>query len=257
MGYQRYAWAKPRAQNVEVPIHPQLDPRHGVLTNDTRFVDRPPSWVQDTAVPSLPDEIVGGDPDPSFARGGPVFDPTQDPEHGAGTGPALTNEEAGLVREDWVLRDDGSVAATHFSHTPIDVQDYHPSDVSPPQMDLYSPETVDIQYHKGIGSPHSPHATPDRVRRIKRWIDQFIDMHWWGVEMQSRALRFGQGTPVYPADDLGNNVTPYAPNGGYLLTTADRLLAPQQQIPPRPWDEGMTVGAEAVYAPSALESWGL
>lgn len=259
MAYARYSWGGQRGTPQQwPPLHPQPDPDHLNPANDSRFVGREPSWVQDTAVPSLPPEIMGGEPDAVYARGGPVFDPTTDPEHGPGHGAGWTNEQASVVRQSWVLDDDGSVAATHFAHTSTVDETYHPADWSPTQTDLFSPETVDQQYNRGIGSPHAPYATPERVRRHTRWIDRFIDMHWWAPTMQLKFNRSGAGTPEVPAQSLGNNMTPFAPNAGFSYAPPDRLVWPERQVPPRPWSEPMTVdGTLGNLAGVDLGSWGL
>lgn len=257
MAYSRYAWARFGDVSPVVPIHPQPDPGHLNPTNSTRFVARAASWQQDTAVPSLPAEMVDLDPEaaPTGRGGGPIFTPTTDPSHGVGSGHGETNEEASAIRAPWVLQDDGSVLAGHWSHTPLQDETQHPSDEAPPEMDLYSPVTVDQQYHKGIGSPHSPQSTPERVRRIKRWTDRRIDRHWWMPEMQPKYSHAGTGTPMVPAQPIGNNVTPFPVNT--FFGTPDRFLHPERQTTPRPWDEQMTVDGTQNDTAVSLGSWGL
>jgi hypothetical protein len=260
MAYQRYSWAwsKTGGSDSEVPIHPQPAAGHLDATGDTRFVGRDPSWQQDTAVPSLPPELIDLDIAAPTARGGgPVADATTDPGYGAGTGAGLDNEQSSVVRAQWVMRDDGSVAASHFGYQPDTDHTDYPSDVHDPGDNLFSPQTVDQQYQKGVGSPYSPNSTPDVVRRIMRWTDRAIDWHRWVPEMQLRYSHAGQGTPEVPAEDLGANVTPFPANAGWRFVAPDRLLAPERQVTPRPWGETMTQDGTLMDTAVALGSWGL
>jgi hypothetical protein len=260
MPYQRYAWSwnKGGTSQSDVPIHPDLNPDHLNPSNDSRFVDRAPSWQQDTAVPSLPPELVDADlAAPTGRGGGPVADPTTDPGYGPGFNPGLDNDQAGVVRAQWVERDDGSVAATHFGYTPdVDSVD-HPSDVHDAGANLFSPMTVDQQYQKGVGSPHSPNSTPDVVRRIMRWTDRVIDWHRWVPEMQLKYPKGGQGTPEVPAESLGSSVGPFPMNAGWRFVAPDRLLAPERQVAPRPWGETMIQDGTLMDTAVGLGDWGL
>jgi len=259
VAYGAYSWSRPTVPDPEVPIHPQPDPGHLTLTNDTRFVDRAPSWQQDTSVPSLPGELVDVDPaGMPLAAGEPIFTPTLDPNEGPGFGPALTNEEAGQLRGDWVLRDDGSVAAGHYGYVPpMQDETIHPSDEGVTGADLYSPQTVEQQYHKGVGSPYSAHSWGGR--RMMRWTDRPIDMHWWEPTMQPKYVKAGAGTPQYPGVPTGNNVSPYPANvPAGVFTTPDRFVVAEQQVPTRPWDESYRVDGTALNTTAApLGEWGL
>jgi len=254
-GYRRYGWSKPAGDPLQVALKPHIDPEH--LTPDP--VDLSPQlWQSNAIAPTMPEYMMDGDGTGAVivGGGGPLDHTPADRSRGYGPNPALTTLEAQDLRGTLHSEDLGAYAA-HVWQPTTD------RDQTGPHVDIVydtpgegdSPQTLQLQ-RTGVGQPNDPYARTGR--RIVRWWDRTIDMHWWAPEMRPMRTRNAYNAPAQPAvPDGGQLDSPFATAVTAFLGSPDSFVAPQERRTPGAWDTEMTVDGTSSTSPYGLSAWGL
>ena len=256
------AWArKASSPTLAVPLHPATDPQH--LKPEPNPNGGPESWVATANAPPLPADLWGEPFGTPVGGGGPIDAEPLDPNYGPGAAPGITREESRAEMALWHETDLGSVAARQYQALTSRADAQEPGN-GPHVAVLYdtpgdgdSPGTL-LYERSGVGSPIDPYARTGK--RIARWWNRFIDMHWYAPEYRPIVDRYAVPQAVMPAVTGGGPLdSPYASNGP-MRATPDGFVNPQLRRTPVPWDEPFTTDGTGTYAadPSTgLTSWGL
>lgn len=231
------------------------------LAPDPELVPGQVTWVADTLVPSLPDDMMGDQFLQLPLVGGPLDMEPVSHAYGLGVGPGLSDAENRAVTGPWHAEDKGSVQSRRWQATAARDGSYN-VDVVPDEAGDTSPQTVTLRHVTGVGQPNSPDARTGY--RIQRWRDRYIDRHMWGAEKRPVYLRnayVSPALPAPPASPASQYTSPY-PGGGWSgqwgMGTPDQLVMPQERRTPRPWDESATTDPSSrAVADHGLGSWGL
>jgi hypothetical protein len=246
------AWKKQRNKEVRVPLQAPIDPDHSNPENQAQVL-----WNDTTGAPSLPVDVEGGQFEQGNVVGGPLDMTPQDHDFGYGVEPGFTTEQAQAVRGYAGELDYGSVAQRLYAAPEDRDGHYDVSVVSNHPLDGTSPETVDIRWNTGVGSPNDSlyggQSHPNK--RIQRWRDRYIDMHWWGVDMNPSVARHSRGTAVLP--EVANRNQYVSDEEGHVILHPDNWEVPQERRTPRAWDESMTVDGSEQPDSFGLGNWGL
>lgn len=248
------AWKTRTQQPVPAaPLVPGLDPDHLHPTDD-----QDPNYVDSTGQPGLPVDIEGGQYEQLTSVPVLYLDRTPtDHEWGVGDLPGVTQGQARRVGNTMREIDFGAVAAKEYENPGRREGTYEVLRVQNGDEDGASPETVNIRWDTGVGSPYDADARSNI--RITRWRDRFIDMHWWATEWRALPDNTAKTAPELPyvADRTASTVSPYK---GNLVEDPRNWQTPQERRGVRQWDDSMTTdGTDQPLAEMAfgLSTWGL
>lgn len=255
MAYSKYGWSKAAGPTPAVPLVAPVDPEHLTPTADPDLATGSQLWVASTPAPTLPDSLTAEPFGTPVGGGGPIDRTPQDPNFGVGSGPALTTLESQDVRGAVMSKDLGAVAARQYQ--PMIVRDgsRHVAIIGDTVSDGASPQT--LQYKQtGVGQPIDPYARLGK--RIKRWMDRYIDFHRYDPAYRPMYQVYASTKAEQPAVAGGNQlVSPFAAFTPYT-TTPDSFVGPQERVTPVPWDQPLTSdGIGAGGNQFGLTSWGL
>lgn len=246
------SWAQ-RAHTgpVMVPLVAAIDPEHLNPTANIDVVTGTPLWVDSSAAPTLPSGYTSETIAAPIGGGGPLNLTPNDPDYGPGPGHGLTDAQSRAIMGPYHELDQGAVAAHQWVSPIIHGGTPHVAIIPDTPGDGTSPQTLQYQ-RTGVGEPNDPFARTGR--RIKRWVDQFIDWHRYEVERRpiySRNAYTAQLQP--PVPDGTQYDSPYSTPWPFAATP-DSFVLPQDRQSPGTWNDPDPAGNHSEYA---LPSWGL
>lgn len=255
MAYGKYSWAKSSAPTPAVPLVAAVDPEHLTPTPDPNLLVGSQLWVASTPAPTLPDVLTAEPFGTPVGGGGPLDLTPEDPSFGVGVGPGLTTLESQDIRGQLMEQDLGAVAARQYQPM-IDRDGTRHVAIIPDTIgDGDSPNT--LQYERsGVGQPIDPYARLGK--RIKRWMDRYIDMHRYEVRPRPMYAHYASTVAEQSAVVNGNQLVPPFARFGSMAATPDSFVAPQERRSPVPWDQPLTTdGIPAPATGFGLPTWGL
>jgi hypothetical protein len=239
------AWKK-RTQTVRrVRLVAPIDPRHS-----TPEETQDPNYVDTTGAPALPEDVEGGQFTQQDVKSRYV-DLTP-PGEGVGDLPGYDQASAREVSRIAHSRDYGAVSARLYAPAVDRDGTYNVSIVTNHDNAGDSPETLQFE-RTGVGSPNDPYARSNK--RIVRWRDRTIDMHWWGVEQRPKPIRTAQGSRELPP--VPNRTQWVSPFAAGRIEHPDNWQPAQERRAPREWGERTTTDGGEADAMSAASAYGL
>jgi len=245
-------WAQKRHTGpIDVPLVAPIDPEHLHPTANIDVTVGDPMWVQSDTAPFLPMDYTGAGVGQVVGGGGPLDHTPDDPNFGVGGGHGLTIQQSQVVMGELHGLDLGAVAAHAWD--PITDRDGAPHMAiiydTPGEGD--SPQTLQLQ-RTGVGQPNDPYARTGK--RIKRWWDRHIDMHWYDVERRPIYGRNAYTAQVQPPAPDGTQYDSPFPTLGPFHVTPDSFVMPQERTAPTTWNEPSDMVGVGLYG---LGQWGL
>lgn len=256
------AWAARSQQPQNVALTPGIDSQHMKPDPDPNLPQgQRPDWQQATAVPDMPVALMGSIPSVDHIGIGPVDSVNyENTLGGMGSGHGLDPLQAMDASRDAHMTDDGSYAARMYRAAVDRDGTYHAAIVHATPGDGESPQTLAMQ-QTGVGAP-TDQGNSRQSKRITRWAERRIDMHWW--EVAFRPLRPNYARPVAVSQVTETNQrAPGTPSVvGWNPSTSDRFVEPMTRRSPGDWQEPFTAdGTRTAMATAqgqfALGSWGL
>lgn len=254
------AWARKASQpTLAVPLKQATDPEHS--RPDPNPNGAPENWVATANAPSLPADLMQEPFYTPIGGGGPVDMEPLNPEYGPGAAPGITQRESQDEMLGWHETDLGSVAARQYQALTSrdDAQPPgngpHVALITDPVLDGDSPQTL-VYEQTGYGKAIDPGARLGR--RIARWWNRTIDMHWYNPEYRPMVARYAEPPNVTPAVAQGGPLVSPFPSNNTTRSSPDAFVNPQLRRTPVPWDEPLTTDGTAAYlGDSGLPGWGL
>lgn len=247
-------WKRKQQQQREPALHNPIDPAHLEPQNTDQI------WWADTSgdvAPGMPDAVIDEQKNIGTPTTHGYIDVTpQGGDFGMPAFPGFTIEEGQAVRGVAHSQDFGSFAARKYVSPPNRDGHLNIDDFSGPNNQGTESEQNAIRYETGTEAPSDFGA--NRHRKIRRWRDRVIDMHWWQVEMNPSYVRTATPAVEKPMvlSERTQNMSPFS--AGEIYYNGDNFVAPMERRTPPPWDTAMIEPAEqTVGADFGLGSWGL
>lgn len=257
--YSSYSnWAsKAQLPNPVIPYAAPPDDRHLNPEHQPEYESMAPLWLQDTSVPSLPVDIVNvHELPPLYAPGGPIDTTPRSHGYGAGTGHGLSEEEAREIALFWGEQDLGAVAADDYVTPPDVVGSYNAIQQDRPDHDQASPETVDLRWNTGVGSPHDPDALHGRlVPNRARWYDRILPFFRYEPDYGPKYVKTAKTTMEMPAQHINQFTSPFAQNT--TISTKDGFVLPEIRRIPTNWQDAFITDGTTEATSLGITPWGL
>jgi hypothetical protein len=246
-------WKRAQQTQKDPALHNPIDPNHENPHNEEQIF-----WADTSgSAPGMPAAVEGdqyniGTP---LTPGAYVDNTPLGGDFGMPAFPGFTIAEGQAARAVAHAQDFGSVAARKYV-TPTDRGDLTVEMVEAPDYQGDNPEQNKIRYVTGVGTEYDG-GNSRHNRRQKRWLERFIDHHWWTVEMQPSYVR--QATPAVTkpvAAQRNQSLSPFS--AGQIQYQGDSFLNPMERRTPEPWDTALIESGTPMPGDDfGLGSWGL
>lgn len=254
MGYTG-AW-KRAAQDVQDPkLHNPTDPAHNNPQDEEQIF-----WADTSGdlAPGMPSDVEGDEYNIGTPASTGYIDMTpQGGDFGMPAFPGFTIREGQAIRGVAHSQDFGAFAARKYVSPPIVDGDRNVDDFLSPDNQGTNSEQNTIRYETGVGTQYDG-GNSVHARKIRRWRDRVIPMHWWEVEMNPSYRRSATPAVKKPLVTANRNqaMSPYS--AGEILYEGGSFTLPQERRTPEPWDTAMIQpGTPDPGADFGLGSWGL
>lgn len=250
------AWArKATTPTPVVPLVAERDPQHLDPDPNIDVTVGMPLWVSTAPAPTLDPGLTGEGYATPIGGGGPIDHTPDDPQFGVGGGHGQTREQAQAVRTELMSVDLGSVAARHYQPAVDRDGAPHVAVIPDVPLDGDSPQTLQIRERTGVGQPNDPYARTGK--RIKRWYDRYIDMHWFDVEMRPMPIRNAAVAQMQPPVAGGTQYDSPWPTPAPMRATPDAFVAQQVRRTPETWGEPIATDGTGMQILGDLSDFGL
>ena len=248
-------WKRATQTTKEPRLHNPTDPAHLNPQDEEQIF-----WADTSGemAPGMPGEVEGdqynvGTP----ATHGYIDSTPMGGDFGMPAFPGFTILEGQAVRGVAHAQDFGSVAARKYQTPPNLDGERNVDDFLSPDNQGTNTEQQKIRWEYGYGTEYD-NGNSVHGRKIRRWRDRVIPMHWYDVEMNPSLRRYATPAVEKPlvTGNRNQSMSPYS--AGHILYEGGSFTLPQERRTPEPWDTAMIEsGTPEMGADFGLGSWGL
>lgn len=249
------AWKRATQTQRDPALHNPTDPAHNNPQDEDQIF-----WADTSGeiAPGMPADVEGDEYNIGTPTTHGYLDSTpQGGDFGMPAFPGFTIEEGQAVRGVAHSQDFGASAARKYVSPPnrdgdLNVDDFSSAD----NQGTVSVQNA-IRFETGVGAEYD-NGNSVHGRKIRRWRDRIIPMHWWQVEMNPSYQRYATPAVTKPLVTGNRNqaMSPYS--AGHIIYEGGSFTLPQERRTPEPWDTALIQsGTPEPGADFGLGTWGL